>query len=77
MELGLYTADTRTFESIICKIPYTSGRKGIISLMWGINGSMSVVGSALSIILSMTFGFSAAIVAGIAIYLAVGVFIRI
>jgi len=54
-----------------------SGRKDIIPLMWGINGTMSVVGSALSIILSMAFGFSAAIAAGITIYLAVGVFRRI
>jgi hypothetical protein len=45
-----------------------SGRKDIIPIMWGINGTMAVAGSALSIILSMTFGFTAAFVCGAAVY---------
>jgi len=51
-----------------------SARNDMIPVMWGINGVMSVTGSVLSIILSMTFGFSAALIAGAAIYIAVGFF---
>jgi len=54
-----------------------SGRNNLIPLMWGINGTMSVVGSAMSIVLSMAFGFSAAITAGAAVYLAVGLFRKV
>jgi hypothetical protein len=51
-----------------------SGRKDLIPLMWGINGTLSVVGSVISIILSMAFGFSTALAAGVVIYLAIGLF---
>ena len=51
-----------------------SGRRDLIPLMWGINGTMSVVGSAVSIILSMAFGFNAALAAGALIYLVIGLF---
>ena len=54
-----------------------SGRNGTIPLMWGINGAMSVAGSALSLILSMAFGFSAALAAGAAVYLAIGLFRKV
>ena len=50
-----------------------SDRKDIIPLMWGINGIMSVVGSVLSIILSMSFGFNLALATGAIIYLIVAV----
>jgi hypothetical protein len=48
-----------------------SGKSDIIPLMWGINGTMSVVGSVVSIILSMTFGFTTALIAGAVIYVVV------
>jgi predicted membrane-bound spermidine synthase len=51
-----------------------SNRSGIIPVMWGINGIMSVAGSVLSIILSMFFGFDVALIAGLVIYLAIGLF---
>ena len=54
-----------------------SGRKDIIPLMWGINGTMSVVGSVLSIILSMSFGFNIALATGAIIYLSISLFIKI
>ncbi|MDK2809470.1 MAG: hypothetical protein PWR27_179 [Petroclostridium sp.] len=46
------------------KLLSESGRSDIIPVMWGINGVMSVVGSVLSIILSMEFGFNGALIAG-------------
>ena len=49
-----------------------SNRNDTIIVMWGLNGIMSVTGSVLSIILSMTFGFSIALIAGITIYLVIG-----
>jgi len=54
-----------------------SSRSDSIAVMWGINGTMSVTGSVLSIIISMTFGFNAALIAGVAIYLAVGFFKKV
>jgi len=51
-----------------------SNRRDIIPVMWGINGTMSVAGSVISIILSMTFGFTVALIAGAVIYLAIGLF---
>lgn len=51
-----------------------SGRSEIIPVMWGVNGVMSVVGSVLSIILSMLFGFTAALIAGAVVYLVIGLF---
>lgn len=54
-----------------------SNKNDVIPVMWGINGIMSVAGSVLSIILSMTFGFTAALVVGSAIYLAIGCFRKI
>jgi len=50
------------------------GRGEIVPVMWGINGVMSVIGSVLSIILSMLYGFSGAMVAGAIIYLVVSFF---
>lgn len=54
-----------------------SERDDMIPLMWGINGVTSVTGSVLSIILSMTFGFTAALMTGAAIYVAIGFFKRV
>ena len=51
-----------------------SERRDIIPVMWGINGTMSVVGSVVSIILSMTFGFNIALLVGAVIYLGIGLF---
>jgi len=51
-----------------------SGRGEIIPVMWGINGVMSVVGSVLSIILSMSFGFTEALITGSVIYLIVSLY---
>ena len=52
-------------------------KNDVIPIMWGINGIMSVAGSVLSIILSMIFGFTVALTAGAAIYLAIGCFRKI
>jgi len=51
-----------------------SERNDIIPVMWGINGTLSVAGSVLSIILSMMFGFNIALLVGAGIYLLVGLF---
>lgn len=50
------------------------GRSEIVPVMWGINGVTSVIGSVLSVILSMTIGFTGALVAGTVIYLIIGLF---
>ena len=50
----------------------SNGKKNLIPLMWGINGTMSVAGSVLSVIVSMSFGFTAAIIIGAATYFIVG-----
>jgi len=52
-----------------------SGRVESVPVMWGINGVTSVIGSVLSIILSMLFGFTGALIAGAAVYLIVSLFI--
>lgn len=46
-------------------------RNEIIPVMWGVNGVSSVIGSVLSVILSMTIGFTGAMIAGAIIYLLV------
>lgn len=46
-----------------------SGRGEIVPVMWGVNGVMSVVGSVLSVILSMSIGFTGAMVVGAVVYL--------
>jgi len=51
-----------------------SERNDIIPVMWGVNGTLSVVGSLLSIILSMSFGFDIALLAGVVIYIGIGFF---
>jgi len=51
-----------------------NNRTDIIPLMWGINGVMSVAGSVISIILSMTFGFFAALIGGALIYVIIALF---
>jgi hypothetical protein len=39
--------------------------------MWGINGLYSLLGSTVAVIIAMLYGFSAALLAGGAIYLAI------
>ena len=41
----------------------------LIPWMWGINGIAAVIGSVASMIISIMFGFKAAMICGIAIYL--------
>lgn len=53
------------------------GKSHIIPIMWGINGVMSVAGSVLAIIISMVYGFNVALVAGIIVYLFVGIWNRL
>ncbi|NJD01007.1 MAG: hypothetical protein FIA99_00035 [Ruminiclostridium sp.] len=48
-----------------------SGRGEIVPVMWGINGVASVIGSVLSIIISMLLGFTGALIIGALIYMAV------
>ena len=48
-----------------------SGRSEIVPVMWGVNGAASVIGSVLSVIVSMTLGFTGALTIGAAIYLIV------
>ncbi len=50
------------------------GRNSIIPVLWGVNGAMSVVGSVLSIIISMTMGFTGALIVGSIIYLIVSLY---
>jgi len=73
------------FPSFFIGMPFPRGmavlgqsdRSDTIAVMWGINGTMSVAGSVLSIVLSMTFGFNVAMAAGIIIYLAIGLFKKV
>jgi hypothetical protein len=51
-----------------------SGRGKIIPVMWGVNGVTSVIGSVLSIILSMLIGFTGALIVGAVIYLIVSLY---
>jgi len=44
--------------------------------MWGVNGVASVVGSALAMVLAMTWGMNAAFWAGAACYVLAGCFYR-
>lgn len=48
-----------------------NGKGDTIPVMWGVNGVTSVIGSVLSIILSMSIGFTGALIAGAAVYLIV------
>lgn len=50
------------------------GKADIVPVMWGINGVTSVIGSVLSIILSMSIGFTGALIVGAAVYLIVSLF---
>jgi len=43
--------------------------RGTVAWGWGLNGAASVVGSILAMALSMNFGFTLSLVAGIAVYL--------
>ena len=41
---------------------------GFVPWAWAVNGSASVVGSVVTVIVSMNFGFSAVLIAAIFIY---------
>jgi hypothetical protein len=41
---------------------------GLVAWAWGLNGAASVVGAALSIVVSMHFGFTATLLLGLASY---------
>lgn len=56
------------------KLMGESGRGEMVPVMWGVNGVTSVVGSVLSVILSMAFGFTGALIVGAVIYLIVSFF---
>lgn len=56
------------------KLVGESRRNEIVPVMWGVNGVTSVIGSVLSVILSMTIGFTGALIAGAMIYLIVSLF---
>jgi hypothetical protein len=43
--------------------------QGIVAWGWGLNGAASVVGSILAVALSLNFGFTLALLCGIAVYL--------
>ncbi|MEG6568442.1 hypothetical protein [Thermoanaerobacterium thermosaccharolyticum] len=45
-----------------------TGDKNVIPIAWGINGAMSVIGSILSVIISMIFGFKITLITGAIIY---------
>jgi len=47
------------------------GLEGHTSVMWGVNGAASVFGSALAMIMGITWGFSSALFAGAIIYLVI------
>jgi hypothetical protein len=56
-------------------IPLPSGMRllsrrqsALVPWAWGINGALSVLGSGLSVLVAMTFGFSATILAGASVY---------
>lgn len=59
-------------------IPFPSGirllqeihREPLIPWMWGVNGLGSVLGSTLTIAVAIRFGFTEAMIAGAALYLA-------
>ena len=51
-----------------------SQKAEIVPVMWGINGVTSVIGSVLSVILSMSFGFTWALIAGAVVYFIVALY---
>lgn len=62
---------------VLMGLPFPTGirllevqkKDNFIPLMWGINGWMSVIGSVLSLVLAMSFGFNATLMTGALIYL--------
>lgn len=51
------------FPNGLCRIP-----PHVVAISWGINGLMTVAGSLLSVMISMTIGFAATLAIGAAIY---------
>ena len=54
-----------------------NNRSTIIPLVWGINGLMAVVGSVLSVIISMQFGFTTTLISGTVFYIMIMFFNKI
>jgi len=52
-------------------------RPGLLPWAWGMNGALSVTGSSLARLLSVSFGFTPVLVAAILIYVAVGLIYRV
>jgi hypothetical protein len=46
----------------------SGSRPDIVAWGWGINGAFSVVGATLAVFIAMNWGFSAALLAGAAVY---------
>jgi hypothetical protein len=60
---------------VLMGIPLPSGMRllagpqaALVPWAWGINGALSVLGSGLAVLVAMTFGFSATILAGASLY---------
>jgi hypothetical protein len=60
---------------VLMGVPLPSGMRllsrrqsGLVPWAWGINGALSVMGSGVAVLVAMTFGFSATILAGVAVY---------
>ena len=53
---------------------HAHGFGGHTAVLWGVNGAASVFGSALSMIVGITWGFSGALFVGIAVYLSIAAF---
>lgn len=60
---------------VLMGIPLPSGvrllaarQAALVPWAWGINGALSVLGSGLAVLVAMTFGFSATIIAGVSLY---------
>ena len=53
------------------------GFEAQVSVMWGVNGVASVLGSAQAMMLGITWGFSSALFAGAAVYVGVGVLLAV
>ncbi|MCQ9208740.1 MAG: hypothetical protein NG712_05110 [Omnitrophica bacterium] len=76
---GLLTCALLTPLGFILGIPFPTaisllkemGAEAAIAWMYGVNGTMSVLGSVVAICVSLTFGFSAALILGALCYLAI------
>jgi hypothetical protein len=51
------------------------GHRRGVPLIWGVNGVFSVLGSALAMVVAMTWGFGWAMMAGAALYVVLAVMV--